>query len=189
MVAPAQDQRVDLSSAKPRPDCSGGASKPSNGDENQAEHAAARAARPVGAVTLRPASSEIVRPLAKECARTMRVLLCGAGRISSLLAFWSRAREQIRRFDPKNPRNPVHHVHASRIAASFDRADISAIDFRAMRQLFLRQASCLPKLPHIQRQDLSDLHDRKASALKSISPRSILYNRAGGRSWSALSEE
>jgi hypothetical protein len=43
-----------------------------------------------------------------------------------------------------------------------------------MRQLLLRQALGPPELTQIECQDLSYFHAREGSALKSISPRSIL---------------
>jgi hypothetical protein len=66
--------------------------------------------------------------------------------------------QQIGRLDTKNPGDSVDHIHTSRIAASFDRADVSSVNIGTVCQLFLRQATCLPKLSHIYRQDLSDVH-------------------------------
>lgn len=44
-----------------------------------------------------------------------------------------------------------------------------------MRELFLRQASGLPRGPQIVREYLPNLHHRQIGDLMSISPRSILY--------------
>jgi hypothetical protein len=86
--------------------------------------------------------------------------------------------EKICGFDPKSPSEPVHHVDAGGVKVSFKRADIGTVDFGTVRQLFLRKAACPSKLPQIEREYLSYLHAREGSALKSISPRSILYKRA-----------
>ena len=58
---------------------------------------------------------------------------------------------------------------------ALERTDIGAIDIRAMRKLFLRQAASPSKSFQVQRQYLSDIHAGEGSVLKSISPRSILY--------------
>jgi hypothetical protein len=46
-----------------------------------------------------------------------------------------------------------------------------------MGERLLRQPLCVPSLPQIAGEDLSNLHARKASVLSCISPRSILDNR------------
>lgn len=85
--------------------------------------------------------------------------------------------EKIGGFDSKDAREPVDHVDAGRIDASFEGANIGAVDLRAMRQLFLGQAARASQLPQIERQYLSYVHAREGSVLKSILPRSILDNR------------
>jgi hypothetical protein len=124
----------------------------------------------------------VQRPPAQEdtgrlsvCPRHLSAALAS---ISFLITARRWPHQEIRRFDPKNARQPVHHVDAGSVAASFERADIGSVDFRAMRQFFLRQAPRSPKFSQIERQDLPYLHDREGSALKSISPRSILYKDA-----------
>lgn len=85
--------------------------------------------------------------------------------------------EKICCFDLKSPAQPVHHIYASSVDASFKRADIGTVDFGAVRQLLLRKAACPSKFPQVERQYLSYVHAREGIVLKSISPRSILYNR------------
>jgi len=83
-------------------------------------------------------------------------------------------REEIRGLNPENARQPVHNVNAGSVNTSLEGADVGTIDLRTMRQLLLRQALGPPELTQIECQDLSYFHAPEGSALKSISPRSIL---------------
>lgn len=66
-------------------------------------------------------------------------------------AFLVRSLQQIRRLDAENMRYAINDINARRIDAPFQRADIGAINTRAMGQLLLRQSSHLPKPPQVQR--------------------------------------
>ena len=87
----------------------------------------------------------------------------------------SRLAQQIRCFETEFPSQPIDDVDACCINASFDRADVGAIDFRPMGELLLRQVLRLPKLPQVERQNLPNVHERERNGLSSILPRSILY--------------
>jgi hypothetical protein len=54
--------------------------------------------------------------------------------------------------------------------------------------LFLRQAFHLPELSQIEGQHFSDVHVREGIALKSISPRSILYKAQQRTAFPLLNE-
>ena len=71
--------------------------------------------------------------------------------------------------------DPADDIDAGGVDATLDGADVGAVYAGTMRQLLLREALVSPIFPHIERQDLSDVHAREGSALLSISPRSILY--------------
>jgi hypothetical protein len=96
----------------------------------------------------------------------------------SFVAFYRRTSEKIRRFDTEDMGQPVEYIYSSRINTALERTDIRAVHLRTMRELLLREASRVSKLSQIERQNLSNVHDRESNALKSISPRSILYNRS-----------
>ena len=85
--------------------------------------------------------------------------------------------KQRARFDIQNSCKLVDHVDRCAVHASFQGADVSAIDLCLMGERLLRQPLCVPSLPQIAGEDLSNLHARKASVLSCISPRSILDNR------------
>ena len=85
--------------------------------------------------------------------------------------------KQRTRFDIQNRCKLVDHVDRRAVHASFQGADVSAIDLCLMGERLLRQPLFVPSLPQIAGEDLSNLHARKASALLCISPRSILDNR------------
>ena len=94
---------------------------------------------------------------------------------AALLPGPCRPSQQIGCLHAEGTRKTVNHVDARGILAAFDRADVRAVQVGAMRQLFLRESLISPIFPHIERQDLSDVHAREGSVLLSISPRSILY--------------
>lgn len=75
-----------------------------------------------------------------------------------MLCARSRPPQEIGRFDPKGTGEPIHDVDPGGIDASFERADVGAVDLGAMGELFLRQAASLPQLPEIDRQYVSDVH-------------------------------
>lgn len=113
----------------------------------------------------------------------MALVILGGSRLLPLAAVCRRASEKICRFDAAGPGETFNHIDGGRIDASLKRADIGAVELGAMRQLFLRQASGSTKLSQIEREYLSNIHDGEGSALKSILPRSILYNHAPLQTW------
>ncbi len=73
--------------------------------------------------------------------------------------------EQVRRFHAEYFREPIHDVDTRCINASFERADIGAIDTGTMRQFLLRQTLRLAMRLQIVCQNLSYLHAGEDTAL------------------------
>lgn len=84
--------------------------------------------------------------------------------------------KQVGSFKPQFACQSVDNVDPRRINAPFERADVGSVDFRPMRQLFLRQASDSASAAQVCGQNLSYFHGYERQSLQSIQPRSILYN-------------
>lgn len=112
------------------------------------------------------------------CAFGMARRIVGTDRASvSHVAGRSVLPQQIRRPDTQCARQSVDDFDARRVPAAFQGADIGSVDRGQIGKLFLRDASRAAVLLQIGREDVSYLHISKGSALQSIRPRSILYNR------------
>ena len=85
-----------------------------------------------------------------------------------------RSPEKVCGLNTKIARQPVDNVDAGSVDASLQGADIGTVNPGTMRQFLLRQALGPTEFPQIDCQYLSYLHERESTALKSISPRSIL---------------
>jgi len=75
---------------------------------------------------------------------------------------------------PENARQAVHNVNAGSVNTSLEGADVGTVDLRTIAPAPLATSRCPPELPQVECQDLSYFHAPEGSALKSISPRSIL---------------
>jgi hypothetical protein len=80
----------------------------------------------------------------------------------------SRLFQEVGRFHSQRTREPVNDVDTGTVYAPFERADISAIDFRAISQLLLRHPPGVPQSPQIERKYFPYLHEREHSDLMSI---------------------
>ena len=78
-------------------------------------------------------------------------------------------------------RELLNHINSGAINATFQGADIGAIDASLIGQRLLGQLPLLAGFPQIASEDFSYIHIRDASALQGIPPRSMLYNVAQGR--------
>ena len=103
---------------------------------------------------------------AAEIQRTTRFTSAIRGtRASFLSARCRRTGQKIGCLDAQDARQAIDDIDAGRIDASLECADISSVNFRAMGQFFLRQATGLPELSQIDRQYPAYVHTREATFL------------------------
>src|SRR5262249_33186851 len=126
--------------------------------------------------------SQLTRPRPRS-GRGLFHVACQLARVRgnmNLALPWPRPRrpfEQRTRLHFKNRREFVDHIDGCAVYASFQCADIGAIDLSLVGQRLLRQSFGVARLAQIAGEDLSYVHVREATVLSCISPRSMLDNR------------
>ena len=83
--------------------------------------------------------------------------------------------QQLRRFDFQRLGETINHINAGIVDPSFQRADVGAVNIRAVRKFLLRKAFGQAGRSQIPSEYLTYLHGQEINNVKSISPRSIFY--------------
>lgn len=76
--------------------------------------------------------------------------------------------QKIRGLNTEDAGEAVEDIDTGRVNASLKRADVGPVKSCVMREVFLRQALRAPERFEVLRQNLSDVHSREGSDLKSI---------------------
>ena len=79
-----------------------------------------------------------------------------------------RSFQQIRRFHTEDGRQAVNNINAGIVDAAFQGTDVSAVNLRPVRKLFLRQPFGPSGSSQVPREYLSNFHEREFGELSSI---------------------